>query len=254
MAGGPGGRTTRPLPITAARSTSPAGSPRRAEALDRSLDRRQSARLSPARSCAGRLDAPARQRSARGPRSRRRLALRGGRDSRRRPRFAGADPDAGADRAARGGRRSGPDLPRCSGFRRGGRRLLEAASLEALAEVDVAIVVNPNNPDGRVARASTSLICTSASRRAAAGSSSTRPSPISTASSRASRRSCRQRGRSSCARSARPTDLQDFVSDSPSPRRTLQRPCVRPWARGRSAARRSRSAGGRSPIRTGPRR
>jgi cobalamin biosynthesis protein CobC len=30
-------------------------------------------------------------------------------------------------------------------------RLLEAASLDTLAEVDVAIVVNPNNPDGRVA-------------------------------------------------------------------------------------------------------
>ena len=32
-----------------------------------------------------------------------------------------------------------------------GARVLEAASLEALRDVDVAIVVNPNNPDGRVA-------------------------------------------------------------------------------------------------------
>jgi cobalamin biosynthetic protein CobC len=32
-----------------------------------------------------------------------------------------------------------------------GVKLLEAASLDALAEVDVAVVVNPNNPDGRVA-------------------------------------------------------------------------------------------------------
>ena len=32
-----------------------------------------------------------------------------------------------------------------------GARVLEAASLGALADVDVAIVVNPNNPDGRVA-------------------------------------------------------------------------------------------------------
>ena len=36
-------------------------------------------------------------------------------------------------------------------FAAAGIRLLEAASLDALAEVDVAIVVNPNNPDGRVA-------------------------------------------------------------------------------------------------------
>jgi cobalamin biosynthetic protein CobC len=36
-------------------------------------------------------------------------------------------------------------------FAAAGVRLLEAASLDTLAEVDVAIVVNPNNPDGRVA-------------------------------------------------------------------------------------------------------
>ena len=36
-------------------------------------------------------------------------------------------------------------------FAAAGIRLSEAASLDALAEVDVAIVVNPNNPDGRVA-------------------------------------------------------------------------------------------------------
>ncbi len=37
-------------------------------------------------------------------------------------------------------------------FATAGARVVEATSLEALAELDVAIVVNPNNPDGRIAR------------------------------------------------------------------------------------------------------
>ncbi len=36
-------------------------------------------------------------------------------------------------------------------FAAAGARLVQAASLEALAECDVAVVVNPNNPDGQVA-------------------------------------------------------------------------------------------------------
>ena len=83
---------------------------RRAGAVDRSLDRRQSARLSAARSRARRLDAAART-ARRSPSSRRAAAERYGAPAeagRRRPRLAGADPGAGATCAAGRGRpRSG---------------------------------------------------------------------------------------------------------------------------------------------------
>jgi cobalamin biosynthetic protein CobC len=42
-------------------------------------------------------------------------------------------------------------LGHAEAFAAAGARVLEAASFEALAKADVAIVVNPNNPDGRIA-------------------------------------------------------------------------------------------------------
>ena len=135
---------------------------RRAAAVDRPLDRDQPARLSPARSVAGGLGAAARQRRARRPRASRRRALRRpGRIGRRRTGIAGAPAPSGAARAPRTRRRARSDLRRLRRRLRGhgpGRRRAGLARRARLSAV--AIVANPNNPDGRVVGRARSSTCT----------------------------------------------------------------------------------------------
>ena len=86
--------------------------------------------------------------------ARRRQPLRRAVGSRGRgPRLAGAHPGAGAHCSARRGRRAGADLRRLheAAFAAAGAHVDEAKRSRTLAGCDVAIVVNPNNPDGRIA-------------------------------------------------------------------------------------------------------
>ena len=66
-------------------------------------------------------------------------------------------------------------------FAAAGARVATKTALEDLADCNVAIVVNPNNPDGRIARRDDLLELHARLGPAADCSSSTRPSPISTA-------------------------------------------------------------------------
>ena len=140
-------------------------------------------------------------------------------------------------------------------FAAAGVRLLEAASLDTLAEVDVAVVVNPNNPDGRVAsrvdlldlherlaRRGGWLIVDEAFADFDEPGREPRAGPAAKGDGRPA---LVRQGLRTCRTSSRIRHRLDGHRRAP---------CVRPWARGRSADRRSRSAGRRSPIRTGPRR
>ena len=139
-------------------------------------------------------------------------------------------------------------------FGAAGVRLLELDSLDALAPAKVAIVVNPNNPDGRVASRAALLDLSTRLTRRGGWLIVDEAFADFDGVDEVSPRSCLRKGRSSCARSARPMDWRGFGSASPSPRRTSPRRCGRRSAPGRSAGRRSRSAPERSPIRAGARR
>ena len=90
---------------------------------------------------------------------------------RRRAGHAGADPVAGAAAPRAAGRRSSAS-PMASierAWRAAGASVETVDDLAALAAFDVAVVVNPNNPDGRLAcRATRFWTCTARWRRAAA--------------------------------------------------------------------------------------
>ena len=96
--------------------------------------------------------AVARERRAGEARGRRRAALRRGPCLRGRgARLAGAHPSAFSHIAAWGGRRAGADLQRfCIRLRRRRRSRDRGEAARGMDDFDVAIVVNPNNPDGRI--------------------------------------------------------------------------------------------------------
>ena len=173
----------------------------------------------------------------------------------RRPRLAGADPDFGAQRPAGLRNRARGDLPRpCRGLRRGGRPVSRRDCLDALTEAGVAIVVNPNNPDGRspagaglldlgarLARRGAWLIVDEAFADFDGENESLAPVLPET-------------GTVVLRSFGKAFGLAGSGSGSPSLRRTSRRSCGRRSARGRSAGRRSRSAPARSPISNGLRR
>ena len=147
-------RRAMPSPITAARSTSRRAS--RPTRRSRGSTSRPGSTRTPipcpifrprsGRGCPTARRSPASRRAA--ARALRRPAGSG----RRRPGIAGAPAGAGAAHAPRRGRRARPDLRRLRRrLRASGRpRSSETDSLDALAACDVAIVANPNNPDGRI--------------------------------------------------------------------------------------------------------
>ena len=189
--------------------------------------------------------AVARERRAREARGCCGAALRCGRRKRRRgSRLAGAYPSAVAHIAAWSDRRVGADLWRFrSGLRRRGRSRgrSEAARGHGAPSTSRSWSIPTIRTVGSF-RAPPSSIFIRASRGAEACSSSTRPSPISTREEKPRAIAAHRAARSSCARSARPTDWPGFASVSRSRRRTSSHPCGPPLARGPSAVRRLRSA------------
>ena len=185
-------------------------------AVDRPFDRRQSARLSVARSCARVWARLPEQRSARRARGRRRRRA----TARRREVVAGPGSQAVIHTLARLVPRGASAcwatyFGHAAAWRRGRRRSTKRARSRTSA-VRRRHRRQSNNPDGRLVPRRLSIF-TRRARRAACWSS-TRHSPTSTARGRASRRFCRRAARSCCARSARLMAWPGCGSASRSPR------------------------------------
>ena len=135
-----------------------------------------------------------------------------------------------------------PDL--CGACARGGagrtRRRPKFRASISLRDADLAVVVNPNNPDGRiVAESRAAAISRTSCGRAAAFSSSTKRSPTSRRRASASPATPVATTSWCCARSENSSGLPDCGSASrspPRPRRSGSTPCS---GRGPSPARRS---------------
>ena len=154
--------------------------------------------------------------------------------------------------AARRGRRLGPTYGgHAAAFAAAGVLFEHAASLDAMDDLDVAIVVNPNNPDGRITRRADLLELHE--RLAPRGGMLIVDEAFADfdGAEKASSRRCPRAAPSSCAPSARPTGWRGFASVLPRFPGYCGMPCAPPLGPGRSAVRRSRSALARSPIRIG---
>ena len=139
-------------------------------------------------------------------------------------------------------------------FAAAGWRVVEAKRLEDMERLDAAIVVNPNNPDGRlVPRGELLALHERLARRGALLIVDEAFADFDGEESLAAALPARKRGHLALVR-------QDLWTGWASSRLRARfaghrsRPCGRRWGRGRSAGRRSRSGFARLAIRTGSRR